>query len=178
MECGGCFLSARAWAVHQAVAHGRPNACVRLCMGQTDCPACCVQFWTGPRLVAHLSKDSEACRQACESWADTHDLEEVPAQRAERGSGVSRDRNLHDLPSVRLPGPLLRAVPRELWRIAALPPTICVPDAAPTIVVARTPVPRSPSAPWRFVLHLFSGRRRRGDLQWGIDCSRLLPCFA
>ena len=68
---------------------------------------------------------------------------------------------------VRRPGPAIKTISKK--EAVALSELFCIPLAMSLEHPIAAQLPKTPSCPFYFVLHLFSGQRRRGDVQFFMD---------
>ena len=169
-DCGAVLTTRSSWTQHRTRTHGVLHR-ARLFAPGSACQACMRDFRTRPRLVWHLRHAKPRCLAALEAFfppleaevADALDAaDRVSEAKVRTAGGHARQASL---PALSLAGP-------------AVPP--CAGELLPRVVPPAAPEPAPPPAPVPgpvqrlaqqayFVLHLFSGQRRPGDLQHELE---------
>jgi len=184
-DCGYTCSNSKAWHKHREREHGHipPEAFV-VPMHQTTCNACCKQFHTRVRLLWHLSHASPRCHDALVDFYGT------VLSRSEALDAASQDRlhakemrkrgqqkKLATLPCLALHGPRVPPAANLSMLLSdqVLPTIECEPERGGPSTNAHAPVPRPFQMPMLYILHLFSGQRREGDIQYWIEHQLNLP---
>jgi len=183
-DCGYLCNTSKAWHKHREREHGHipPEAFVTP-MHQTACNACCKNFHTRVRLLWHLSHASPKCFDAIYEFRETHSdmLSRVDAIEASKNDRLQalemrkrgQQKKLATLPCIGICGPRLpQAASMSLHLTDQTLPTVeCEleqQELMPCASQASSPG-RVFHAPILYILHLFSGQRREGDIQYWIE---------
>eukprot|EP00973_Karenia_brevis_P093278 12416574-Karenia_brevis.AAC.1 len=113
VDCYASFPTKQALAVHAYKKHGL-KCLARRYAPSTTCLVCMTEFWTRPRIINHLMYRSRICLQnllsnpplLTQREADVLDQQELESNR--KLYAQSRKPAFADLPSLRVPGPLMR----------------------------------------------------------------------
>lgn len=175
MDCGETFRAQGAWSRHRQRAHGVVHPARRYAYGSC-CQHCMVEFHTRPRLVWHLRHVKPRCLDAVRRFFDPlgdEALAEVEA-RDRADAAALRARGLRwnkaERVSGRVPGPAVPSVlpddrPEQGVPVLAPPPE----EGGAAVALGVPPSSRTVSLQMYFVLHLFAGRRRPGDVQHMVE---------
>jgi len=179
-DCGFTCDTSKAWHKHREREHGHisPEAFV-VPSHQTTCNACCKQFHTRVRLLWHLSHASPRCHDALLDFygqvlsrSEALDAASSDRLHAKEMKKKGQQKKLASLPCLQLHGPKLPPAEEVsmLLKEQVLPTIEC----APELISQDTPClpdhcPRPFQMPMLYILHLFSGQRREGDIQYWIE---------
>ena len=177
-DCGYTCSTSKAWHKHRERDHGHiPPEAFAVPMHQTVCNACCKQFHTRVRLLWHLSHASPRCHDALNDFygtrltrAEALDAAVSDRLHAKEMRKQGRQKKLATLPCLTLHGPKLPPALEPSLRLAdqVLPTIECVPELMP-VMHPSTQCQGPFVKPTLYILHLFSGQRREGDIQYWIE---------
>ena len=192
-DCGYTCAKAKAWHKHRERIHGHvPPEALVVPDGQTSCNVCCKNFHTRVRLLWHLSHGNPACYDALLECNQSHTSrdEAILAATADRELAkqmrkLGQQKKLALLPVLEFYGPKWPAATTRSLRLAD--------QKLPTIAdgeVCNSPIDNSSVPSYTllhnnifdvhtlYILHLFSGQRREGDIQYWIEKLMSAPMYA
>ena len=174
-ECGKPCLTPQGLGKHREAQHG-VKVLVRDRLCTFTCRRCLKYFHCRTRIIKHLERGSDTCRQWYLDYAEVIDPRAIAEAEEEERVRMRHSRHIGQLADkaerrqLRAQGPLQKSA-AEAPRVRRDRP-------------ARYPTERH-KATWQLVqggqippcvdfkvlvaLHLFSGRRRPGDLQWSVE---------
>ena len=172
-ECGATLASKPAWTRHRRMAHGVKHHSRFYAVGSV-CHACCKDFRTRARLLWHFRHMKPGCLAAHAAFfqpigcdeADDLDAYDKAQAAKERARGLHARNAL--LPVLPLRGPRIPSAEAQQEQCA--PPEAAAHDDAQSDARKHrlAQVSFGMRQPY-FVLHLFSGQRRPGDLQHQLE---------
>ena len=193
-DCGYTCAKSKAWHKHRERVHGHvPPEALVVPATQTACNACCKNFHTRVRLLWHLSHGSPGCYDVLLEHSQSHISrdEAILAATADRLLAKEmrkqgQQKKLAILPVLAFHGPRLPEAATSSLRLTdqKLPVAASVPrlSACPRDrdnTLSHAPLPSAPfDLPVLYVLHLFSGQRREGDIQYWIEDLMRAPMHA
>jgi len=179
-DCGFLSNTPKAWHKHREREHGHipPEAFV-VPAHQTTCNACCKQFHTRVRLLWHLSHASPKCHDALVDFygqalsrSEALDAASNDRLQAQEMKKRGQQKKLATLPCLQLHGPKLPPAEKVsmLLKDQVLPTIECVPELDSQVTPSLPDHCARPfQMPMLYILHLFSGQRREGDIQFWIE---------